>query len=208
MFSKKKSFDYFAGFHEFSKFAVDAAEFLDEVINNFEVENLGDQLIKMHEIENNCDMHKHAVNAELFREFLPPIDAEDIVELNHRLDNVVDDIEDILIAFYSFNIKSVRPQAIEFSRIIIKLSKSLEEATEEFKNYKKSKTLTDKLKNIKQLELDADDIYIEEMHRLHVEETDVKKLLTWSRLYDSFEECADSFEAVAKQMEAIIIKNT
>lgn len=208
MFSKKKSYDYFGGFHEFSVFAVSAAEYLDEIINDFDRDNLEEQLIAMHEIENNCDMHKHAVETELFREFLPPIDAEDIVELNHRLDNVVDTIEDILIGIYAFNIKSMRKEAVLFSRIIIKSAKALMEATQEFKDYKNSHVLIDKLKKIKQLELDSDDIYIEEMHNLHVEETDVKALLIWSRIYDSFEECADSFEEVAKQMEAIIIKNT
>ena len=162
----------------------------------------------MHEIENNCDMHKHAVDAELFKEFLPPIAAEDIVELNHRLDNVVDAIEDILIGFYTFNIKEVKKEALVFADIIVELSLALKEATEEFKDYKNSKLLVKKLKKIKQLELDADEIYIEEMHQLHLHEEDAKQILVWSRIYDSFEECADSFEEASKQMEAIIIKNT
>lgn len=208
MFSRKKSFDYLGGFHEFSKYANQAANYLDEIINDFDVDNLEEQQVAMHTIENDCDMHKHAVNAELFREFLPPIDAEDIVELNHRLDNVVDAIEDILIGIYTFNVKNMRPQAVVFSKIIVDLSEALLEATEEFKNFKKSEAIIKKLKRIKQLELDADDIYIAETRRLHVEEDIAIKLLVWSRVYDSFEECADEFEEVAKQMEAIIIKNT
>lgn len=208
MFSRKKSYDYFGGFNEFSKFAVLAANYLNEIVTDFDISHLSEQQVKMHEIENNCDMHKHAVDAELFREFLPPIAAEDISELNHRLDNVVDAIEDILISIYTFNVKNIRPQAVVFTHIIVDLANSLLAATEEFKNFKKSKTIVDKLKAIKQLEQDADDIYIEEMHRLHVEEESSKKLLVWTRIYDSFEDCADSFEEVAKQMEAIIIKNT
>ncbi len=208
MFSKKKSFDYFNGFHQFSNFAVDAAVFLDEIIKNFDRDNLAEQQIAMHEIENNCDMHKHAIDAELFKEFLPPIAAEDIVDLNHKLDNVVDAIEDILIRIYAFNVKKIRPQALAFSDIIVKSAFALQEATEEFKDYKNSKALISKLKRIKQLELDADQIYISETHRLHVEAIDVKELIVWSRIYDGFEECADSFEEVSKKMEAIIIKNT
>ncbi|NLC54312.1 MAG: DUF47 family protein [Erysipelothrix sp.] len=208
MFSRRKSFDYFAGFHEFSKFSLEAAEFLNEIVTNFDIANLEEQQVKMHEIESNCDKHKHAIDAELFREFLPPIAAEDIVELNSRLDSVVDAIEDILIGMYTFNVKNVRPQAVVFSEIIVELSHALFEATKEFQDFKKSKLIINKLRKIKELELDADEIYIEEMHRLHVEEENCKKLLIWTRVYDSFEDCADSFEEVAKQMEAIIIKNT
>lgn len=208
MFSKKKSYDYFGGFHKFSNYAEEAANFLKEILEDFDIDNLADQQTAMHEIENNCDMHKHAVDAELFKEFLPPIAAEDIVELNHRLDNVVDAIEDILIGFYTFNIKEVKKEALVFADIIVELSLALKEATEEFKDYKNSKLLVKKLKKIKQLELDADEIYIEEMHQLHLHEEDAKQILVWSRIYDSFEECADSFEEASKQMEAIIIKNT
>ena len=149
MFSRRKSYDYFNGFHEFSKYALSAAKFLNEIVTNFDIAHLEEQQVKMHEIENNCDKHKHAVDAELFREFLPPIAAEDIVELNSRLDSVVDAIEDILIGVYTFNVKNIRPQAVVFSEIIVELSKALIEATHEFKDFKKSKSLIEKLRNIR-----------------------------------------------------------
>lgn len=43
---------------------------------------------------------------------------------------------------------------------------------------------------------------------LHNEKNSCEKLIAWTRVYDSFEDCADTFEAVGKQMEAIILKNT
>ncbi len=208
MFRNKKSFDYFEGFHTFSQFALDAAKYLDEVVNDFDIETLPSQMEAMHVIENNCDIHHHAVNAELLREFLPAISAEDILLLNDSLDNVVDSIEDILIGIYTFNVLNIRSQAIMFSEIIVQLAEALFEATKEFTHFKSSKTIMDKLKVVKRLEQDADEIYLTEMHRLHVEEENVKKLVMWTRIYDMFEDCADSFERVTKQMESIILKYT
>lgn len=208
MFSRKKSFDFFSSFHEFSRYAVLAADYLMEVVSNFNIEELASKKEGIHKIESDCDLHKKNVNAQLFREFLPPIDAEDIVELNHLLDNVVDSIEEILVTFYIFNIKEIRPQAVLFSKIIADLAQALHAATEEFKDFKKSKILPQKLEKIKELEVVADEIYMEQMHMLHNEKNSCEKLIAWTRVYDSFEDCADTFEAVGKQMEAIILKNT
>lgn len=206
MFRNKKSHDYFDSFHKFSLYAIDAAQYLDEVINDYDVDTLINKMDDMHKIEGDCDIHHHAVNAELLSEFLPVIDAEDILSLNDALDDVVDKIEDILIGLYTFNVSNVRVQAIEFSSVIVKLSQALSEATLELKNYKTSKTLMDKIKAVNLLEQEADDIYIREMHRLHSEEDNMKKLMMWSRIYDLFEECADSFERVSKLMDMIVLK--
>lgn len=206
MFKNKKSHDYFDSFHKFSLYAIDAAQYLDEVINDYDVDTLIHKMDGMHKIESDCDIHHHAVNAELLSEFLPVIDAEDILSLNDALDDVVDKIEDILIGLYTFNVSNVRVQAIEFSSVIVKLSLALSEATSELKNYKSSKKLMEKIKAVNLLEQEADDIYIREMHRLHSEEDNMKKLMMWSRVYDLFEECADSFERVSKLMDMIVLK--
>ena len=208
MFKNKKSYDYFESFHTFSTYALEAAKYLDEVINDYDIDGLSEQMDKMHVIENNCDIHHHAVNAELLSEFLPVISAEDILLLNDKLDNVVDTIEDILIGIYTFNVLNIRSQAIMFSNIIVQLAEALYDATEDFKHFKTSKTIIDKLKVVKRLEQEADEIYLTEMHRLHVEEENVKKLVMWTRVYDMFEDCADSFEEVTKEMEMIILKYT
>lgn len=208
MFKKRKSYDYFEGFHEFSKYTVSAAHYLNEILNSFDKKDLDNHRIKMHEIENNCDMHKHAVNAEIFKDTNPPIEAEDIINLNHLLDNVVDDLEDVLISLYIYDVEKIRKEAIVLSDIIVKLSDLLFHATSQFKKDKTDHKLFDFLKKIKQLELDADELYIEYMRFLYIEEKDFKQLLVWTRIYEILEVCIDSFESVSKQMEAIIIKNS
>lgn len=206
MFKRKKSFDYFEGFHQFSIYALEATTFLYQIVVDFDVSKLVEQLDAMHEIENNCDIHHRQANSALLSEFLPVIAAEDVLLLNSLLDDVVDALEDILIGIYTFNVTNIRPQAIVFVDVIVKLADALVAATKEFKDFKHSKVIMKRLKAVKKLELEADAIYIEEMHRLHSEEDNIKKLVSWTRVYDLFEECADTFEEVVKQMESIILK--
>ncbi len=206
MFKKKKNFDYFNSFYEFSNYAIEAATFLENVITEFEVLDLPKQMEEMHNIENKSDVLHEKVETELLTEFLPIISAEDILLLNDLLDNIVDAIEDILIGIYTFNVLNIRPQAIEFSNIIVQLANALNVAMEDFKKYKSSKTIMDNLKVIKKLEQEADDIYIHQMRLLHIEEDNARKLVMWTRVYDLFEDCADSFEAVTRQMQVIILK--
>lgn len=208
MFKRKNGCDYFESFHQFSAYTIEAANYLSEIFEDFDVLKLQDQLIKMNEIEAKTDIHHHAVDAQLLSEFMPVISAEDILKLNDLLDDTVDAIEDVLIGIYTFNVSNIRSHAISFADLIVDLANALHEATAEFKNYKKSTTINDKLLVVKNLEKDADALYISELRRLHVDEENVRKLMMWTRIYDLFEDCADSFEHVIKQMEVIILKNT
>ncbi|NLY62803.1 MAG: DUF47 family protein [Erysipelothrix sp.] len=208
MFKKKNGYDYFASFHEFSAYAIEAADYLSVILNDFDVDKLEEQLSEMNSIETRSDIHHHAVNAQLLSEFLPVISAEDILKLNDLLDDIVDAIEDVLFGIYTFNVMNIRSQAVLFSDIIVKLAQALHEAMGEFKNYKKSDSIQKKLDVVKQLEKDADLLYLSELRRLHVDEENTRKLVMWTRIYDLFEDCADSFEEVIKHMEVIILKNT
>ena len=52
------------------------------------------------------------------REFLPPIDREDIMELSGTIDDVTDSIEDVLLRLYMFNIRTLRPEAQAFAQVL------------------------------------------------------------------------------------------
>ena len=71
----------------------------------------------------------------LIKDFLPPIDREDIVLIGHRLDDLEDGIDEILINFNILNITSVREDAIEFAELLIECVMSVKDALENFKNF-------------------------------------------------------------------------
>jgi uncharacterized protein Yka (UPF0111/DUF47 family) len=49
-----------------------------------------------------------------------PIEREDIMMIVQKIDDVTDAIEDVLLQVYMFNIRTIRPDATDFSQIIVK----------------------------------------------------------------------------------------
>ena len=72
----------------------------------------------MHRLEHQADLTKHQAMEKLIREFITPLEREDILSLTSAIDDVTDSIEDVLLRLYMFNIRTLRPDALEFSKII------------------------------------------------------------------------------------------
>jgi len=50
-------------------------------------------LKQVHQIENEADKNLHEIINYLIKDFLPPIEREDIITLSHRIDDVIDCID-------------------------------------------------------------------------------------------------------------------
>ena len=106
--ARKKETDYFEAFVGGVNSACAAADMLCTVFDHYEPEALPGHIEAMHKIEHSADIAKHGTMEQLVREFLPPIDREDIMELSGTIDDVTDSIEDVLLRLYMFNIRTLR----------------------------------------------------------------------------------------------------
>lgn len=61
----------------------DAAAYLEQNIKAFNPDTLNASLEQMHIIEHTADLKKHEINKKLAKEFITPIEREDIVALTH-----------------------------------------------------------------------------------------------------------------------------
>ncbi|MDL2236556.1 DUF47 family protein [Christensenellaceae bacterium OttesenSCG-928-K19] len=206
--ARKQNYDYYAGFTKLAEYSCMAAKIVDDTLHSFNKEALSEKLEAIHKIEHSADEQKHELMKALAREFLPPIEIEDIAEIAQLLDEVVDSVEDILIKLYAYNIKTIRPDALEFSDIISKCCATLKKLMEQFSNFKKSATLGTYIVEINELEGHGDTLYTRAMHALHVTSNDPVEILTWSRMLDCLEGCCDAMEDVADAVENIVMKNT
>lgn len=206
--ARKKSFDYFEAFVNLAEYSSRAAKMLDESLRNFDVETLPQKLEELHKIEHGADEEKHEVITMLAKEFITPIEREDIAELTQQLDEVTDAVEDILIKIRIYNIKSIRPEALEFSSIILKCCDALTATMKQLCNFKKSALLKEHIIEVNRLESEGDTLFNEAMYRLHSTSTDPIEVMTWSRVFDRMEMCCDEFEDVADIAEYIILKNS
>jgi hypothetical protein len=203
----KKGTDYFEMFTAGVSYSCDAAALLSQCFAQYDPQTLRERMEQMHEIEHTADGVKHTMMHCLVKEFLPPLEREDIMELCNRIDDVTDCIEDVLLRLYMFNITSLRPDAAAFADVITKCCSALESMTRELSNFKKSTSLREKVIEINHLEEEGDRLYTQAMRRLYTEETDAITIGAWTELYNRLEKCCDSCESVADVVERVVLKN-
>ncbi|GHU67662.1 hypothetical protein FACS1894184_07910 [Clostridia bacterium] len=206
--TKRNGFDYFGYFVECAKLANKISVFLDDTLNHFDPTKVSDWARDMHHIENEADNLKHDMIKHLSHEFISPIEREDIVTLAEKLDSTIDSVEDVMQNIYIHNVRDIRPEAITFAELIVKCSRALLEATKEFKNFKKSRTVIEHVIEVNTIESDADRLFAQSMRRLFTEDVDPRTLLIWSTMFNTLEACLDEFEDTADIIESIIMKNT
>lgn len=205
---KDKNFNYFEALVSFTEYSCQASELLHSILSDFNTSKLEDQMKQMHDIEHAADLAKHNMMSKLVKEFITPIEREDISAIAQEIDTVTDTIEDVLMHLYMYNIQTIRKEALEFSETIVSCCKALKISMEDFHNYKKSKNITDNIININNLEEIGDQIYTRAIRTLHTTSTDAVEIMSWSKTFDYLEKCCDACEDVSDVMESIIMKNS
>ncbi|NLO09897.1 MAG: DUF47 family protein [Clostridiales bacterium] len=205
---RKHSFNYFEAFVELSKYSLSSAEILHKILADFNPSELSLRVKEMHEIEHNADLAKHVIMNHLVKEFLPPIEREDIISLSQEIDDVTDSVEDVLLFLSMFNIKTIRPDVLKFTALISDCCKSMYEALVEFQNFKHSRILHDKIIEINHLEEVGDGLYFDMMSNLYASSNNPVELMTWTEILHKLERCCDNCEDVANVIEQIVMKNS
>lgn len=199
---------YFDNFAASAALSKKAAAYLLTCLENYDPKNLRPMLAQMHEIEHSADGKKHEMNDALAKAFVTPVDREDLDLLSHRIDDVTDQIEEVLQAFYINNIQTVNPAAIEFATRIVNACELLCALMAELENFKKSKVIHDLIVKLNDVEEDCDKLYLTSMRELSKNTTDVLHILFWRDIYASLEACADACEHVSECVRTVIMKNT
>lgn len=206
--ARKRSYNYFDKFVELVGYSCKCAGILHDTLGNFDPDTVDKKVKEIHSIEHAGDLAKHEMMAQLAREFIAPIEREDIAGLSQEIDDITDAIEDVLIKINMFNITSIKPEALEFTRLISKACNSLKVVFEEFPHYKKSSALKEKIIEVNQLEEDGDRLYHSFVRSLYVNSKDPVELFVWTEIYNLLEKCCDACEETADLVESIVMKNS
>ncbi len=206
--AKKQDAYYFDSFVAAVDCACQAAAILDETLRNFDPDKLEAQMRMIHEVEHAADCIKHELMQALAKAFITPIEREDIMLLIQNIDDLVDMIEDVLIRLYCNNIRSIRPDALNTSALLVKCCGAVRELMTEFSDFKHSKALRQHIIDVNTLEEEADQQFIKSIRNLHVNCQDPMEVFCWHELYRYLEHCMDACEHVADIVEGVIMKNT
>ena len=205
---KREKFDYFEYFLTCGNEALESAEYLNNAFANFDPDKLQDNVKEIHTIERNADIQRHDMLIKLAHEFMTPIEFEDIVSLAKNLDDVIDAIDDVMQRAYMFNIKEMRPETLKFTELLVSCCKALVEIIEEFKNFRKSKTINQLIIKLNSIENEGDMLFSKCMRELYNDNTDMRQVQIWSTIFEVLENCFDVCEYAAHIIEVVIMKNT
>lgn len=206
--AKKKHYNYFEKFVELIDYSCQCADILHDTLLNFNAVSLDNKVAEIHTIEHTADLAFHDMMKHLAQEFIAPIEREDIITLARRIDDITDSIEDVLIKMHMFNLKSVKPEVLKFTEIIVKSCYSLKVIMEEFAHYKKSTLLKDKIIEVNSLEEEGDRLYYSTIRNLFATSKDPIEILVWTKIYNNLEYCYDVCEETADTVELVIMKNS
>lgn len=199
---------YFENFAESTALSKKAAAYLVECLENYNAEDIEKMLEEMHKIEHSADIKKHEMSEALAKAFVTPVDREDLDMLSNNLDQVTDKIEEILQKFYIYNIQSVDSSVIEFAKKIVKSCEILCELMDEFENFKRSKKIRKLIIELNDVEEECDRLYLYSMRALTNNPSDALTIVSFRKIYDCFESCADACEHVSECVRTVIMKNT
>ena len=207
--AKQRSNEYFEGFVLGMESACKAAEYLENLVEHFDPEKLGEQIEEMHAIEHQADISKHSLMHKLAKEFITPIEREDIILLLQQIDNVTDFIEDVVLKMFMYNAKSMRHEALEFASIIKQCCYESRDALKELPGFQKnSDRLALAIIRVNDFEEQGDRLYCAAMRRLYCENAESLERITWTKLFDWMEACCDACEDVMESVELVVMKNS
>jgi len=206
--NNKRDSYYFDSFVAQCRFSCELTKRTAELLQNFEYGEVKNNLIELHGIEHAADQVQHDIMEHLIKEFIAPLEREDIVLIARELDDLTDCIEDIMITCYEYDIKQVDEVMLKYIKLIETSVDLLLELLKKFGNFKKDNTMGGLIIEINKHEEEGDRIYRESMHNLFVNETDPKTLMAKKEVYKCLETVMDDIEDLANTVESVIMKNT
>ena len=204
---KKNEFDYYAQFEKAAALAEKAVKELKKYIEEFNSETTEDEKNRIHEIENKADGILHETKTYLLKDFLPPIDREDIVAISHRIDDLVDAIDEFVINIDIFVITEIKQNMKAGITLLERCVELVHQLVIVMKNLKASEEIKAKVVEVNQIEEQADKLYENSVRELYKIETDAIQLIKYSNMYAGIENCFDACENIAECVEEVLLKN-
>ena len=201
----KKEAVFFVEFSEMIELALQSAKGLEDLMVNFT--DIKAKIKAIAEIEHNCDIQVHKIIKQLNAAFITPIDREDIFLIAKEIDNIIDYIDETANHFTIYNVKKVKPAAIELAKLIIQSITNLQILFVELVKMKANDKIFKPIIEVNRIENQGDEIYRDELTKLFAEETNAIEVIRWQGIYNYLEKALDSCEDVANIIEGVVMKH-
>ena len=206
--NKKENYNYFNEFIRITDYIVESANTLKDIVENFNLNKLNTDIHEVHRLENEADSIVHKMRNYLIKDFLPPIDREDIALIINKLDNIEDGIDELLINIKILDITQIKSEVMELINILVMCCEAVKDIFMDFNNFKNTELINKKVINVNKLEELGDRTYENLMTLLYKNEKDPICLIKWTNIYNCLEDTIDSCEEIGDCVENVVMKNS
>jgi predicted phosphate transport protein (TIGR00153 family) len=148
----------------------------------------------------------HTIFTDLARNFITPIDREDI----HYLASSLDDVADYILASAKnlelFGIGKPDETCRELARLVNEGARIVQMAVQGLRNMHKTNAHSEFVVQINSMENQADEVHDRAIQRLFAEEKDPIQLIRMRDMYSTLEMATDKCEDVGNVIESIMLK--
>jgi len=183
----------------------EGAEALLDMAKNFD--HVAEKRDKIKDIEHKGDEIVHNIADALNKTFVTPIDHDDMSKLASRLDDILDYIEAASHRMWSYEIRSVPPDMVKLSEVIVSSAKEVNHAVKDLRHFKGKNEIFQHCIEINRLENVGDDITHVAVAGLF-KKYDVVDIIKLKEIYEYLEEATDKCEDAADVIKDIFIKNS
>lgn len=197
---------FFTLFENMAEVVGKMANQLQMMVNESDEDKRAEISAIIENLEHKNDDFTHNVFTELGRNFITPLDREDI----HALATALDDIADYIYATAKkINFYKVNPNDLgihKLADLVLQGSVEIKKAVHGLRDMKNLRQMTEAIVKINSIENQADDVFDMSIDSLFNNENDFKEVIKKREIYQVLEIATDKCEDAANVIESIIIK--
>ncbi|MDE3246036.1 MAG: DUF47 family protein [Acidobacteriota bacterium] len=184
-----------------------SAQFFDQGLRSGDASTWADLRREMKELEHKGDELTHDILDRLNQSFVTPLEREDIMELAHALDDVVDKLDAVAERFVLYRIEAVIPSALELSNLTVQGATELVVLIKSLRTMSDGKEISRRIRHVHTLENQADSVYHSALAQIFEDPKDPVLLIKWKEILDILEEATDDIKLVAQVVGSTIMRN-
>ncbi|MDA5107785.1 DUF47 domain-containing protein [Brevibacillus thermoruber] len=176
-----------------------------EMIGNYQDVEAKVKAIKA--VEKEGDEIVRRIMNELNSTFITPLEREDIHQLAHTMDEMIDYIDGVADRMYLYQVRQPDPRVLAQANILVKCSAKLIELIRTLRKLD-HQVVAQYAAEIKELEHESDSNYRKMVSDLlNAPDANPIEAIKLKEIYDKLEDCADFAEDVSNLVEGIVLKN-
>lgn len=184
-----------------------AAQLMDRELRTEDPSRFPEMRREMKDFEHRGDELTHEIVDRLNQVFVTPIEREDILELTHAIDDVLDRLDTVTERLVLYKIQHIKPALMQLSSNLVEGTGELVHLIKSLRTMSDIKDIRSRIQHCHVLEGQADSAYHAALAQIFEDPKDPIELIKWKELLSFMEDATDRVELVAQVVGSTVMKN-